>query len=870
MNISFRQKYIFGLLIILILVAAWLRLWRLPVLPPGLWYDEAYNAMDAIWMFETRLPRPFLIGNYGREPMFSYLGALSMALLGATPYTFRLVAALVGILTVPLLYRWLVTFFRHDPDRHWLGLIAATGFTFSFWYLVISRSGYRAVLFPFFVILTAYLFWRGWQARSGWHFVAAGVALGLSQYTYLSARLLPLVFGLFGIAWLIVAEKREATVEDPGSEGRRSDMCPAQGGAEKGTRTRANYPFAIGWEGVKVVWLGLLAMALVSAVVFLPLGRFFWQNPHAFSTRAGVVSIASWVTEEQVSPLSHLAEALRVFVDQYDPNWRHDLVGRPAFDWLSIIGFWMGVVVAVSRFRQPPYLFLLVGLFVLWLPAPLSAPAVHSLRLSGMLPFYYALLAIGLVTPAGWIAGRLSQPTMAPLPKLAALILIVLISGRTTVYDYFVRWAKEPIVYDLYEGALVDLTDYLLTASRTADILLPEHLYAHPTVRLLLHDTFQEVDMSPEATVGRPVILVDDPDETSVAYMWLTRDTFDESGRGSAYVSRPLRPGELDRMASTQKRTLFHSPRTGNTVAGLTTLASIEPLLPLFTDRQPNYTVDYKWGNEVRLIGYEVWPPWLQPGQSPVLNLYWQNLTDQPFPYAIFLQLINGRGEPVGQINGLSLSDEYRWRRGKLVPKQYRLRLEPQDGAETGPYLVRLGLFELNTGERLPIYDADGTLLGDQMLLGLFYITNKEVDPRLPQTPLQARLDDQIELLGYASPQLQGGEISLPVRLHWQATSRIKGDYTIFVQLLNSQNQRVTGWDAQPLAGQYPTSRWQVGEIVVDEFSLPLPADLPPDDYRLVTGMYDLTTGQRLLANDAEGQPLADNMIVLHKIHVSP
>ena len=48
------QLWVYHLLIIgLTLLAAWLRLWHLDTIPPGLWFDEAYNAMDAVWMQVT-------------------------------------------------------------------------------------------------------------------------------------------------------------------------------------------------------------------------------------------------------------------------------------------------------------------------------------------------------------------------------------------------------------------------------------------------------------------------------------------------------------------------------------------------------------------------------------------------------------------------------------------------------------------------------------------------------------------------------------------------------------------------------------------------------------------------------------------------
>ena len=55
---------------------------RLAELPPGFWYDEAYNAMDSIWMLDTRSPTLYFIqSNSFREPLLLYLGAFSMALL---------------------------------------------------------------------------------------------------------------------------------------------------------------------------------------------------------------------------------------------------------------------------------------------------------------------------------------------------------------------------------------------------------------------------------------------------------------------------------------------------------------------------------------------------------------------------------------------------------------------------------------------------------------------------------------------------------------------------------------------------------------------------------------------------------------------
>jgi hypothetical protein len=133
---------------------------------------------------------------------------------------------------------------------------------------------------------------------------------------------------------------------------------------------------------------------------------------------------------------------------------------------------------------------------------------------------------------------------------------------------------------------------------------------------------------------------------------------------------------------------------------------------------------------------------------------------------------------------------------------------------------------------------------------------------------LQAHLGNHIQLLGYSILPTSDPPAVLRVRLHWQAEGRPDCDYTAFVQLLDSHGQWVAGQDAQPLGGQYPTSRWQNGEIVADAFDLVLPARLAPDDYRVVTGMYDAASGRRLTVTGEAGRTLPDDMVVLLQRHL--
>ncbi len=83
-------------------IAAALRLVALDRWPPGLYHDEAFNGLDALRVLQGDTPI-FFTANNGREPLFIYLQALSVALFGRSPGALRLVSAIVGTLTIPTL-----------------------------------------------------------------------------------------------------------------------------------------------------------------------------------------------------------------------------------------------------------------------------------------------------------------------------------------------------------------------------------------------------------------------------------------------------------------------------------------------------------------------------------------------------------------------------------------------------------------------------------------------------------------------------------------------------------------------------------------------------------------------------------------------
>lgn len=141
-------------------------------------------------------------------------------------------------------------------------------------------------------------------------------------------------------------------------------------------------------------------------------------------------------------------------------------------------------------------------------------------------------------------------------------------------------------------------------------------------------------------------------------------------------------------------------------------------------------------------------------------------------------------------------------------------------------------------------------------------------DNRPPQVSTEANWEGKVLLAGYdLDPNAVRPGQNIQLRLYWAVLADIRySNYTIFVHLLDSNGQMVAQSDHQVGDGILPTSCWRPGRVIVDQISLPLPAQTSPGLYRLNVGLYSTNTLERLaLANDAGGEnayPLAQIQIV--------
>jgi 4-amino-4-deoxy-L-arabinose transferase-like glycosyltransferase len=99
----------------------------------------------------------------------------------------------------------------------------------------------------------------------------------------------------------------------------------------------------------------------------------------------------------------------------------------------------------------------------------------------------------------------------------------------------------------------------------------------------------------------------------------------------------------------------------------------------------------------------------------------------------------------------------------------------------------------------------------------------------------------------------------LRITLDWLAEGVPQKDYKIFLHLLDADDRIVGQHDSAPVGGSMPTANWRAGESIADNHGVMVQKGTPPGEYRLVLGMYEPETGERLSVARA-GEPTCDSL----------
>jgi hypothetical protein len=280
---------------------------------------------------------------------------------------------------------------------------------------------------------------------------------------------------------------------------------------------------------------------------------------------------------------------------------------------------------------------------------------------------------------------------------------------------------------------------------------------------------------------------------------------------------------------------------------------------------------DLRFGESIRLSGHRLERHRAQPGGEIAVTLCWESLASMEEDFVYFVHFLGPEERIVGARTthpGLGRYPTSRWSPGDRFCDIIDVPVEKWTPAPA-VYDVEIGWHKPEVDERLPVYDSDGSSL-DWVLLDQIKVAPKVgLSVAVPQR-IDADLGGEITLLGYDVDELQvaSGD-TLSVTLYWEAQVRPAANYTVFLHMAASDGPPYAQDDGPPMDGTYPTSFWDVGEVVVDRRRIRVPANLPPGDYPLVAGMYLLETGERLRWLGTDGAVRGD-AVFLDTITVRP
>jgi len=248
------------------------------------------------------------------------------------------------------------------------------------------------------------------------------------------------------------------------------------------------------------------------------------------------------------------------------------------------------------------------------------------------------------------------------------------------------------------------------------------------------------------------------------------------------------------------------------------------------------------FAEEIELLGYDVDARAITPGETLRVALYWRARAPMRESYRVFVHVVGAENRRAGGVDVIPARGAFHtvyWKPGDMLRDVVHIPIASD--ASPGKYTLQVGLYPLGKVNQ-PLTTREGE---ERVTIGTLKIAPRETRAYAPRVRVEANFADQIELIGYDA-NVTGDQLALV--LYWRARVAPEHDYTVFIHALDAGGNIVAQVDRQPQDGNYPTSLWDAGEQVRDEYALTLPASAQ----RIIVGLYRAETGERLLVSDRD------------------
>lgn len=472
--------------------------------------DEASIGIEARRILTGMVTNLFTTGWSG-QPNWSFVpDALLFRLVGDGIFAIRLVSALTGSLTVLTLY-----LFAHEAFGARAAWLAAAFLLAYPYHLQFSRVGVHNVMDGLASTLTLWLIVRAARTGRATTYGLAGLATGLTLYTYVGTRL---VLGLALAALVLFAVLQRGYL-------------------------RAQ------WKAIGMFFAGWLVAAA-------PLVMYFAKFPQLFMTRISQESILlnDWLpqqvqrTGESVAQilLDQARRSVMVFIADSAPG---NFYNSPQ-SYLTLLGsilLLLGMVYCLSRLRSPHHALLLIwfwAVVVLGSMLTLNPPA--NTRMVMTAPAVALLIALGLEQSLQ-LMQRLKLINHRWAVGLSVAAMVALLAQNLTFY--FVDYRRDFLFQDANGELAMELGLQVQRLGPTYDLYLigyPRVFVSFPTLPYLVPRN-ERRDLLPEEVpgftlpAGRPALLAATPENR----IWLEQIANHHPGGEWYQVQRVVRPEVL-------------------------------------------------------------------------------------------------------------------------------------------------------------------------------------------------------------------------------------------------------------------------------------------------------------------------------------
>lgn len=176
-----------AILLLILLIAIFLRVYRLDLVPPALFGDEVDVGYQAYSLLKTGKDLsgqflPFYIKSLAesRAPLYIYSTVPFVGAFGLNEWGVRLPAAFWGVVSILAIFLLTKKLFNQKT-----ALYAATLLTISPWHLQYSRASFEVTMLLSFIIFGIYFFIKGFKNYYFWFL--SSIVFGLSFYIYSTA-----------------------------------------------------------------------------------------------------------------------------------------------------------------------------------------------------------------------------------------------------------------------------------------------------------------------------------------------------------------------------------------------------------------------------------------------------------------------------------------------------------------------------------------------------------------------------------------------------------------------------------------------------------------------------------------------------------